>query len=132
MVPGSGVGPSATGAQVARTGATRAVPRTGVTTSVPSSRCCWVRKPNGTRGPALRGVVNRAAASGDAPVWTDHEVAAGERSCSSSASSLGIAHRSRPPAREAGESTQMSVTWARPATARATSSSPYTSGLGAS
>ncbi len=89
---------------------------------------------NGSRGAARDTSRNVADATGRRAIEADHSVVLSGPRCSvskvKSASPLGIAHSSRPPATEAGESTQMSVMLTRrpllpagAATGRATSSS---------
>ena len=108
-------GPSAAKSQWARQGRVFAEPRSGPCPLGPPGSSGGCRSPprNGRRTPARDTSVNRAGAIGrrsadaahsvrdSGPVWLVSRV--------KSHRPLGIAHSSRPPAIEAGESTQMSV-----------------------
>jgi hypothetical protein len=74
---------------------------------------CQVAPLKRTRGTACEASVKRARTTGRPSTSTDHDVRSRTVPRSlvrrKSASSFGIAHSPRPPATEAGESTQMSV-----------------------
>ena len=102
--------------QCARAGSALEEPRRVAVRSSPSVSSmpgCQVPPLNGSRGAARETSRNRAVAIGVRPSRAVHSVVVSGPECDDSRvksqSPLGIAHSSRPPATDSGESTQMSV-----------------------